>query len=139
MAGGSKHGEIESVLDLSGLAQHDRVGEGFAYDTVERLRGWAGLSLEDLSAAVAVPLRTLARRKVEGRLESQESDRLLRVARLFRSAVGLFAGDVEAARAWFQRPARALGGKSPLELVSTDAGAREVEALIGRLEHGVVG
>ena len=32
---------------------------------------------------------------------------------------------------------KALGEKVPLELLVTELGAREVEALIGRLEHGV--
>lgn len=32
---------------------------------------------------------------------------------------------------------RALGGKSPLECLTTEAGRWEVEAVLGRIEHGV--
>jgi uncharacterized protein (DUF2384 family) len=32
---------------------------------------------------------------------------------------------------------RALGGRSPLDFAQTEPGAREVENVIGRLEHGV--
>jgi uncharacterized protein (DUF2384 family) len=35
------------------------------------------------------------------------------------------------------RPARALDGQTPLDFAGTEAGAREVESLIGRLEHAV--
>ena len=128
---------MEYVLELPATAQHQVVAEGFAYDAIERLRAVIGLTLEEVSACVAVPLRTLARRKSEGRLDRHESDRVLRAARLFKAALGLFEGNADAARAWFHAPQRALGGQSPLLLASTDAGAREVEALIGRLEHGV--
>jgi uncharacterized protein (DUF2384 family) len=30
-----------------------------------------------------------------------------------------------------------LGDETPMDLIQTDVGAREVENLIGRLEHGV--
>jgi putative toxin-antitoxin system antitoxin component (TIGR02293 family) len=125
------------VLALPALAQHQAIAEGLAYDAIDRLRAVIGLTLEEVSACVAVPMRTLARRKAEGRLDSQESDRVLRTARLFQGTLALFEDDSDAARAWFHAPHRALGGKSPLELAGTDAGAREVEALLGRLEHGV--
>ncbi|MDZ4774620.1 MAG: antitoxin Xre/MbcA/ParS toxin-binding domain-containing protein [Planctomycetota bacterium] len=130
---------LEYVLEMPSLLQHNVVAEGFAYETVERLRGWVGLTLEEVSACVAVPMRTLARRKKEGRLDSHESDRVLRAARLFKATLALFEGDTDAARKWFHAPHRALGDMSPLALASTDVGAREVEALIGRLEHGVIG
>ena len=52
-------------------------------------------------------------------------------------AVALFEGDIAAARKWLQMPQRGLGGETPLDFASTEVGAREVENLIGRLEHGV--
>lgn len=128
---------VDYVLDLPALAQHQVVADGFAYDAIDRLRAVIGLTLEEVSACVAVPMRTLARRKSEGRLDRHESDRVLRAARLFKATLALFDGDGDAARAWFHAPHRALGDQSPLMLASTDVGTREVEALIGRLEHGV--
>ncbi len=38
---------------------------------------------------------------------------------------------------WLKRPNRALGGIAPIAALDTELGAREVENLIGRLEHGV--
>ena len=57
--------------------------------------------------------------------------------RVFGRALELFEGDSQAAERWLSSPRAALGGATPLELAKTEAGAREVEALIGRLEHGV--
>jgi putative toxin-antitoxin system antitoxin component (TIGR02293 family) len=60
------------------------------------------------------------------------------VARVFARALALFDGDADQARAWLSAPQPALGGMPPLVLARTDLGAREVEALVDRLEHGVL-
>ncbi|QOV89889.1 type II RES/Xre toxin-antitoxin system antitoxin [Humisphaera borealis] len=75
--------------------------------------------------------------KANHRLSSEESDRLVRLARLMAAADALHEGDAEAARRWMESPKSALGGSSPLKFAQTEVGAREVEHLIGRLEHGV--
>ena len=46
-------------------------------------------------------------------------------------------GEKEAARHWFKTSNKALGGRSPLEFADTEPGAREVEELLGRIEHGI--
>jgi putative toxin-antitoxin system antitoxin component (TIGR02293 family) len=49
----------------------------------------------------------------------------------------LFEGDVAAAVNWLNTPRKLLGDRSPLAYARTETGAREVENLIGRLEHGI--
>jgi putative toxin-antitoxin system antitoxin component (TIGR02293 family) len=66
-----------------------------------------------------------------------ESERSVRFARLYQKVIDLFEGDAVGARTWLSSPHRALAGGVPLSLAETEAGAREVEDLIGRLEHGV--
>lgn len=122
-------------LDTAGLVE--RVKEGFSYGALERFKANVGLSRDAVADLVQIKPRTLDRRKERGRLEPDESDRLLRVSRVFGQAIGLFEGDVEAAKRWLSSPKRALGGAVPLEVAKTEIGAREVENLIGRLEHGV--
>lgn len=68
-------------------------------------------------------------------MHPDDSDRILRI---FGKAVALFEGDVESARTWLSSPQRALGEAVPLEMPTTEIGAREVEDLIGRIEHGVL-
>jgi putative toxin-antitoxin system antitoxin component (TIGR02293 family) len=53
-----------------------------------------------------------------------------------RQAEETFA-NAEKARTWLRRQTRVLGGQSPLELLDTDVGARSVEALLGRIAHGI--
>lgn len=89
-----------------------------------------------LGEVVGIPARTLQRRREEGRLSKEESDRLDRVRRLHRQAVDAL-GSRDAARSWLTRPQMALAGFTPLDLADTGAGTREVENLLGRLDYGV--
>jgi putative toxin-antitoxin system antitoxin component (TIGR02293 family) len=49
----------------------------------------------------------------------------------------LFEGDREAASQWMATSLPALGGSTPNDVLKTDSGVRDVENLIGRIEHGV--
>lgn len=131
-------------VSLVGLRPQDpiriskRVQKGLAFQAFVRLQRNTGLSMGDLAEAASIKPRTLHRRKKQGRLDPEESDRLLRVSRIFGRALELFEGDPDAARQWLANPQGGLGGERPMVLARTDLGAREVEALVDRLEHGVL-
>jgi putative toxin-antitoxin system antitoxin component (TIGR02293 family) len=97
----------------------------------------SGLPISRITSALDIAERTLARRRVAGRLAPEESERLLRLSRVFEKTVDLFEGDTGSAAGWLLTPRRALSEQSPLDYLRTEIGAREVENLIGRLEHGV--
>jgi len=110
--------------------------KGFPVQAFDKLQRKFDVSANTLAAVINIAPRTLTRRKKEGRFHTDESERLLRVARLFDRANELF-GNLEQVRHWFKSPKRALGGISPLEFADTEPGAQEVEDLLGRLAHGV--
>jgi putative toxin-antitoxin system antitoxin component (TIGR02293 family) len=110
---------------------------GFPFQRLARYQKATALPWDKVARITAIPLRTLSRRQKEGRLHPDESDRLWRAAAIFDRALDLFEGDLPAARCWLQQPQPALAGDTPIDFASTDIGAREVENLIGRLEHGV--
>ncbi len=85
---------------------------------------------------VVLPRKTLANRRKIGALTAEQSDRLIRVARLLANAEETF-GSSEKAGLWLRRPTQALGGERPLDLLDTEEGAREVENLLGRIDHGI--
>ena len=113
------------------------VRKGLPYSALARLQRNTGMPAAVLAELAQIPARTLARRKQHGKLDADESDRLVRVARVFGRALELFEGDVRIARDWLSTAQIALGGRIPLELAKTDVGSREVENLVGRLEHGI--
>jgi len=90
-----------------------------------------------LSEMLGIPLRTLTRRQSQGsRLTITESDRTVRLARVYASAVEMI-GNEEKAAEWLQTPNRALGGERPFDQLDTDVGARMVEDILGRIAYGV--
>ncbi len=115
----------------------DQVEEGLAFSSLEILAKLTRQSIFELGSILSIPERTLARRKVSGKLTPEESDRLVRVAFIFEKAVALFEWDAAPAVQWLTTPKAALAGQTPLRYCRTELGAREVENLIGRLEHGV--
>jgi putative toxin-antitoxin system antitoxin component (TIGR02293 family) len=114
-----------------------QVEQGFSFATLRTLEARSGIAASELASVVGIPERTLARRRAAGKLTGDESDRLLRVSMVFDKAVDLFEGDVAAAATWLLTGRKALGNRTPLAYSRTEAGAREVENLIGRLEHGI--
>lgn len=114
-----------------------QVARGFSFATLQTLEFNSGLALSLLASVIGIPERTLARRKTAGKLAPDESERLLRIANLFEKCVELFEGDVATAVNWLTTPKKALNQEPPLIYARTEFGAREVEDLIGRLEHGV--
>ncbi len=113
------------------------VRAGFPFKKLAGFQKATQLPWAEISRFVAIPQRTLTRRQSEGKLQPDESDRVWRASAIFDQAVDLFEGDVAAARKWIQTRQSGLGGETPLDFAATDVGAREVENLIGRLEHGV--
>jgi putative toxin-antitoxin system antitoxin component (TIGR02293 family) len=114
-----------------------QVGQGFSFHALRVFESRSGVSLSEIASIIGIPPRTLARRKSSGRLTPDESEKLLRLSAVYEQAIDLFEGDIESARNWLTTPKRALDNHSPLEYSRTELGAREVENLIGRLEHGV--
>ena len=119
-------------------AQHpvSRVEAGVKYRELENLRQELGLPLEKLSQTLGISRATLHRRKLSGRLAPDESDRVLRFERLVDKAAQVF-GNRESAREWLNHPQFGLGGAIPLAYARTEAGAREVENILGRIEWGI--
>jgi putative toxin-antitoxin system antitoxin component (TIGR02293 family) len=129
--GASAGFSFENTGDLIRELKH-----GFPMSAFENLRSAMDIPAKTLSSVANIASRTLSRRKKEGRLQTDESERLFRIAALYDRAVEVL-GDGERARAWFKGPKKALGGKTPLQYADTEPGAREVENLLGRLEYGV--
>jgi putative toxin-antitoxin system antitoxin component (TIGR02293 family) len=122
-------------FDLPSLLK--AVEKGFAWKTFERFVRNIGLPTEQVADVLGIPRRTLARRKSEGRLKTDESDKLLRLARVFGSALDLFDGNRESAVLWLTDVNIALGKVAPIDIARTHVGADEVENLVGRIQFGL--
>lgn len=134
----------QSVWDAAlGLAQSTplerirTVRSGLSAAAFDQFSKIAGVAREDLAKAVGLSLRTVQRREETGApLESGPSERLVRLAELYDLATQVI-GDKDLARRWMQTPRPVFGEQTPFELAHSELGAREVEHLLHRVEHGV--
>ena len=114
-----------------------RIQRGLPARAAFELKALLGASNETVARLLGMSLRSFARLdRAKGVLDAVSSDRLHRVARVVWTAVDVLEGEGAAVR-WLKAPQGALGGAVPLDLLGTDVGARAVEVLLGRMEHGV--
>jgi putative toxin-antitoxin system antitoxin component (TIGR02293 family) len=114
-----------------------------AFTVLEEILEWLAPSGGDSARqtvlrVLAIPQRTLARRKASGGLREEETDRILRLLRLKGQIERMFHGDSARAARWMTSRSSALGGHTPLEAAATERGALRVTDLIGQTMHGVV-
>lgn len=110
---------------------------GLPVGTLPALAAKLGVERKRLAQVVGISDRTLSRRLASAaRLSPEESDRTMRLARVFAKAEDTF-GSAETAGQWLQTENLALGGEVPLDLLDTDAGSKEVEAVLYRIDYGM--
>jgi putative toxin-antitoxin system antitoxin component (TIGR02293 family) len=111
------------------------VRRGLPLAAIDRLRQWGILAAE--IERLVIPRRTLAHRRKTGQpLSPVESERALRVARVVSLADRTF-GDRDKSDVWLRRPTRVLAGEAPLAAIDSEPGARLVEDLLVRIDHGI--
>ena len=131
LGGETMTGPLHDERDLVRL-----IRRGVPTQAVDHFLTSSGLSFNTLNPKV-LNLRTFKRRKKNAQLlEQDESDRLLRIVSIVAAAEETF-GNADKAQHWLNRASRALDGETPLAMTDTDRGARAVEALLGRIAHGI--
>src|SRR5438309_11438782 len=113
-----------------------RIQKGLLFSELKALQDSIDMPFEQLAAKLSISRSTLQQRKANGRLSPDESDKVVRFARLLEHATDVF-GDANKARAWLKHPQYGLGGAVPLDYAETEIGAREVDNLLGRIDYGV--
>ncbi|MDX8469795.1 DUF2384 domain-containing protein [Mesorhizobium sp. VK25A] len=120
---------VRSQADLA-LAVRNRL-------PLSALRGLsqAGMSEQEIETFV-IPQRTRRHRADKQQpLTVDESDRAVRLLRVQSLAEQTF-GDQEKANRWLRRPLLELGGETPLVVAQTEAGARVIETILGKIAWG---
>ncbi len=147
---GSRAREIEGVVDVLGGAKvlgrsvrssedlANQVRKGLPFAALSAVMGEYGISRDVVCEVLQLSSRNFLRRKDQKRLSPVESDRLYRLARVLAHANRVFEDSDESAE-WIQTPNTALGKQQPLSLLDTDIGVQQVDQVLGRIEHGIVG
>lgn len=94
----------------------------------------AGLSDQEIEQFV-IPQRTRRHRAERNQpLTIEESDRAVRLLRIQSLAEDTFGMDK--ASLWLRRPLAELNGETPLTVAQTEAGARLIEMVLGKIAWG---
>ncbi len=103
---------------------------------MDEFSAYSGIPVKDL-LEVVIPPRTLKHRRQRNEsLNADESDRLARVAKMYKLAVKVY-GDRENGMGWMLHPKRRFDERSPLALLRTEAGERAVEEFLYQVDEGV--
>jgi len=125
---------VHSAFDLD-----EATRRGLSAESVCFVADKLALGKSDVSRFFAVSERTLRRRMNDHEPVNLEvSDLAVRLARVLAHAIEVLESEA-AATAWLRSPVRALGGRRPLELLTTDIGTSLVDDALVRLDHGVYG
>jgi putative toxin-antitoxin system antitoxin component (TIGR02293 family) len=112
------------------------IAHGVPLRALEDFSIYSGIPLKDL-LEVIIPARTLKhRRQRQEPLNLDESDRLARVARLYELALKVF-GDADKARRWLSKPKERFQERSPVEMMRTELGGRQIEEMLYQIDEGV--
>ncbi len=139
MANGMAGQNVETLADLNVLPQVELIEAitgGLPASLARELAQRMGVTLEDIAGLLRLNPRTLQRRLGEGILDLSESERLWELARLFYRAAEVLESEAGAVH-WFKNPIQALGWSTPLAYARTVVGLRELDNILGRIEHGV--
>lgn len=128
--------EVLHAQPRTGMDWIPLVRRGLPAASVEAITRLTRTAQSELARALAIPERTLARRKREGLLSAEESAKFVRFARVVERAEEVFEEGAPAL-AWLKTENPALGDVTPLSLLDTDLGADTVLDMLGRIEHGV--
>jgi putative toxin-antitoxin system antitoxin component (TIGR02293 family) len=125
---------LENDLEMASL-----ILAGLPTTVLRRVAAFLGLRPAKVGSLVNINEKTLERRlKAHARLKPDESERVARLMRIISLAASVLESEVHA-REWLNRPLRELDGRTPLQMTATEPGAREVERVLGRIEHGIFG
>jgi len=122
--------EVSSEADLAHVVRHRLSLKVLAF-----LNERGGFSDQEISRFV-IPERTQRHRIAKQQpLTVEESDRVVRLARLQSMAEDVFA-DSERANRWLREKLGILGGNAPLEVAQTESGVRVVERILAKIDWG---
>jgi putative toxin-antitoxin system antitoxin component (TIGR02293 family) len=123
------------IAPTTGLELAQLVEKGLPTKNLELLKA-KGLTFTEMANTVISP-RTLKHRKARGEnLTPEETERAVRVARAIALAEEVF-GNRETALCWLRGKDDRLKDRTPMSFLNSEAGARQIEAMLHGIAHGI--
>lgn len=128
-------GQRVSMHDFGQL--HELVEKGVPASTISRMEKHLGLSARQTVKLLGISDSTRKRLKGKPRmlLNSEVTDRLVRVLQVFDETVEVF-DDVAKAKRWLLEHSYALGGRCPIDLLSSAPGVQLILEELNTIKYG---
>jgi putative toxin-antitoxin system antitoxin component (TIGR02293 family) len=95
-----------------------------------------GVSITEAYSLIINPRTLKHRRSKKQPLSVEESERVVRVARILATAQAVL-GERESALNWLRTPKKRFDGRTPMEMIATEVGGRMVEEMLIQIDEGM--
>ena len=126
-----EYNEVQSDFDYIAL-----IREGLPKNALDNIVNIAGLSITEVAQIIHTSDRTLRRYTSKQKLDAEQSERVLELARLYSRGEEVF-GNMELFKSWMSREVMVLGDKKPKTFLDTSLGIEMLMDELGRIEQGV--
>lgn len=123
--------EVRNDLDWIGC-----IRVGVPKKALDNIMDVTGISVQEISQIIGTSDRTLRRYSSAQKLNPEQSERVIELARLYSRGEEVF-GNLESFKVWMNNPVPALGNKTPKTFLDTSLGIDMLMDEIGRIEQGV--
>lgn len=114
----------------------EEIRVGYSVKRFDNLVKSLNMTAADLAQLARISHATMHRRKNKGKFSPEESDKIYRIEKLYKTALDVLESD-EHVRTWLKTKLPVFGGKTPLEYADTLPGSEEVEKVLRRMEQGI--
>lgn len=122
--------------NMTPLEKLEKLRSGLNKHDLEKLKSRTELDYDKLSKALSVTRATLINKKGTEKFSPALSERMISLADIYSYGYEVFEDEAKF-NDWMFRPNRALGGKTPYDVIDNQFGREEVKNIIGRIDYGV--
>jgi putative toxin-antitoxin system antitoxin component (TIGR02293 family) len=112
------------------------IRNGISKKSLDNLITQIGYSITDIASVLHVSDRNLRRYQPKEKLNTEQSERLVEIARLYAQGELVF-GSIDTFNQWMNTPILSLGNQTPRSFLDTSLGIQLLMKELGRIEHGV--
>ena len=109
---------------------------GIPKKALDNLMDNTGITVPEITKIIRTSDRTLRRYAASQKLNPEQSERLIELAKLYSRGEEVF-GSMEGFKTWMDSSVMALGSKKPKEFLDTSIGIDLLMNELGRIEHGI--
>lgn len=128
------YADLRSALENDPTSRAEGIVRPLAVGALDDFAG--KFTREEIEAIVVAKLMLELHEKNGEPLTIEETDKALRLARIWAQTEQVFGNSDKAGR-WLRAPSRALSGQTPISLLTTETGAERVSEFLYQIAYGM--